>query len=254
MDIFIIVMLFIYGASFGSFYGVVADRLSNGLSIVRPPSFCDECKKNLKWFELIPIFSFIFQRGRCRNCKKKLSLFYPFVEILTGFLFIVSYLVFGFSFNFLISILISSYFVIVLVSDIKYYIIPDEVTVFLALSLVILNFINYGFDMGISFILQGLILFLVMFIAAILGKLLFKKECLGGGDIKLTFVTGLFLNVYNGLFSIFVASILAFPISLFILFKDKNHMIPFGPFLICASLIIYLMGFDISSFLENLIV
>ena len=252
MDIFILVVLFIYGACFGSFYGVVGDRLSNNLSIVKPPSFCDGCKRNLRWYELIPIFSFLLQKGRCKTCGKKLSFFYPFTEILTGLFFVISYLVFGFSFNFLISILISSYFVIVLVSDIKYYIIPDSVTFFFAASLIILNFVNYGFNRGISFIIQGIILFLVMLISAILGKLLFKKECLGGGDIKLMFVTGLFLNVYNGLFSIFLASLLALPISLIILFKDKNHMIAFGPFLLCASLIIYLTNFDILIFLENL--
>lgn len=252
MEIYIIIMLFIYGCVLGSFYGVVGERLANGKSIIKPPSSCTFCGKRLKWYELIPIFSFFIQKGRCNNCHEKLSLFYPFIEFLTGILFVISYFIFDFSYSFYISIFISSYLVIVIVSDIKYYVIPDEVTIFISLLLLIFNYFAYGYNYFISHLISSFSLFIFMYLLSFIGKIIFKKECLGGGDIKLMFVIGLFLNTYNGLFSVFLASALALPLSLYLVYKKKDSMVAFGPFLIIASLIIYFTGFDIVTFLSNL--
>lgn len=252
MEIYIIIMLFIYGTVFGSFYGVVGERLSNGKSIIKPPSSCDVCGKKLRWYELIPIASFVMQKGRCQTCKNKLSIFYPFIEILTGILFVISYLFFGFSSFFFISLLISSYFVIVIVSDLKYYVIEDSVTFFFVIVLSLLNFLIFGFDKGIHMLFNGLLLFFVMYLIMIVGSFIFKKECLGGGDVKLMFFIGLFLPFYNGLFSIFLSSFLALPFSIFVLLKKKSSMIPFGPFLLFSALFIYLTSFDIVEFLKNI--
>jgi len=103
MEIIYIVFIFIIGCIFGSFFNVVGYRVPNELSIVRPGSFCPKCKHSLRWYELIPIFSFLIQKGKCRDCKEKISIIYPVVELTTGILFVSSYLIFGFSNQFLVN-------------------------------------------------------------------------------------------------------------------------------------------------------
>ena len=252
MDIYIVIMLFIYGSVLGSFYGVVGDRLSEGKSIVKPASSCTFCGKRLKWYELIPILSFFVQRGRCNNCHAKLSFFYPFVELLTGILFVISYLLFHFSFSFFVSIIISSYLAIIIVSDLKYYIIADEVTICFSVILLFINFFFSYKEYFVDHLLSGILLFIFMYFVSVFGKIIFKKECLGGGDVKLMFFIGLFLSIYNGLFSVFLASFLALPVSLYSLFRKKNSMIAFGPFLLIGAYIVYITGFDILLFIKNL--
>ena len=92
------IFLFIVGIIFGSFYNVVADRLPNNESIIKPRSHCPNCNHVLKWYELIPLISFIIQRGKCRKCYYKMSIWYFLSELLTGLLFCLSYYLFGFSY------------------------------------------------------------------------------------------------------------------------------------------------------------
>ena len=108
------IIVFIYGLLLGSFYNVVGYRIPNNMSIVRPGSFCPKCHHSLKWYELIPVFSFLIQKGKCRKCGCKISLFYPTIELTTGILFLVSYLIFGFTIEFVIALLIVSFLVIVI--------------------------------------------------------------------------------------------------------------------------------------------
>lgn len=252
MEVYYMVVVFIFGLLLGSFYNVVGYRLPKGLSIVKPGSFCPKCNHSLKWYELIPVFSFLIQKGRCRNCKCKISYFYPVIELLTGFLFLLSYIVFSFSPEFLISILISSFFVIVLVCDLQYLVIPDEVTFFFSFLLLVVKLIYFGLPSFGRALLYGLFLFSVMYILMLVGNMLFKKESLGGGDIKLMFFVGTILNPIEGLFSIFLASLIAFPVSLFIYFKKKNKVIPFGPFLLFSALLIFLFKIDAFSIINTI--
>ena len=122
----IIVYMFIIGAVLGSFYMVVGDRLPNNESIVVPRSHCSKCNHTLSWYELIPIVSYIIQRGKCKNCHTKLSISYMLIEILSGTLFALSYYLYGFNYEFFMSIIISSLLIIIYVSDFKYLIINDE--------------------------------------------------------------------------------------------------------------------------------
>lgn len=251
MQIYFTILTFVFGTLLGSFYNVVGYRLPKGLSLVKPKdSFCPKCNHSLKWYELVPIFSFLIQKGKCRKCKCKISLFYPCIEFTTGILFMLSYLKFGFTFEFLIAILISSFFVIVIVSDVNFLIIPDEVTIFFSLFVIIINFVAYGIDYGITSILYGFFLFIIMLIIMLFGNFIFKKESLGGGDIKLMFFVGTILNPINGFFQIFLSSFLALPISIFILLKNKKRAIPFGPFILMSLLIIYILQLDIVSLLS----
>ena len=251
MEIIIGIFVFIYGAVFGSFYNVVGYRLPNNLSIIKPKgSFCPNCKHQLKWFELIPIISYLIQGGKCTKCKKKIAIFYPLIETLTGVLFLVSYLVFGFTTEFVIAILLSSYFVIILVSDGKYMIIPDEVTIVVGILVFLTQILTYGPEYSLRALASGFAIFGIIFIFMKLTTMAFKKESLGGGDIKLEFVVGLVLGLVNGLFSIFIGSIIALPIALINQKINKTNMIAFGPFLLLGALIVYFFKLDIIEILK----
>jgi leader peptidase (prepilin peptidase)/N-methyltransferase len=253
MEILIGIIVFIYGTVFGSFFNVVGYRLPNNLSLVKPRgSFCPNCKHELKWFELIPVFSYLIQGGKCRECKQKIALFYPLIETLTGLLFLLSYLVFGFSSEFVIALLLSSYFVIVIVSDGKYMIIPDEVTIVIGGLVILVELITYGPLQFSSSIISGIALFGLLYIFMKITSKIFKKESLGGGDIKLEFVIGAALGFVNGIFSIFLGSILALPVALINQKVNKTNMIAFGPFLVIGALIIYFFKLDIVEILKHL--
>ena len=244
------IFLFIIGIIFGSFYNVVGTRIPNGESIIKPRSHCTNCNHVLKWYELIPIISYFVQLGKCRNCKKPISIFYPFIEIVTGLLFAVSFYSFGFSYELIICLLLVSFFSIVIVSDLNYMVIPDEVTITISILIIIVNFLNLGFYGGILKIFSGIITFLGMYLIMILGNIIFKKETLGGADVKLMFIAGLTLHPLLGIFVIFIASSIALPASILIYVTSRDHMIPFGPFLVASILLFYLLKIDISTFLN----
>lgn len=248
METYYLITIFILGLLFGSFFNVVGYRLPNDLSIVKPRSFCPTCNKQLKWYENIPLFSFIIQGAKCRSCKTKISLFYPFIELTTGVLFALSYYLFGFSETFYLAIIMSSYLVIVIVSDCKYMIISDEVTAISVILLIIVRFIHNPLLDSLYYILSGLALFMVMYLLMLMGNKIFKKESLGGGDIKLMLAVGIACGFLEGLFSIFLASFIALPISLVFYFKSKDNVVPFGPFLLIGALMMIIFKIDLSMF------
>lgn len=240
-----IVIFFIMGLIFGSFYNVVAYRLSNNISLINPVrSMCPNCKKELGILELIPIFSYVFLKGKCSICKEKISLFYPFIELLTGINFALSYYLSGFSIDLLIMLILFSYFSIVIYSDFKYMIIPDEVTIVTVILTLILIIIK-GLYLNI---LVGFISFLSTYLFAKIISLILKKDAMGGGDIKLMFFVGLLLN-YNALLAFFISSFLAFPAAFYVTVKNKNSKIAFGPFILLATIIIYIFKLDLINIL-----
>ncbi len=240
-----IVIFFIMGLIFGSFYNVVAYRLSNNISLINPVrSMCPNCKKELGILELIPIFSYVFLKGKCSICKEKISLFYPFIELLTGINFALSYYLSGFSIDLLIMLILFSYFSIVIYSDFKYMIIPDEVTIVTVILTLILIIIK-GLYLNI---LVGFISFLSTYLFAKIISLILKKDAMGGGDIKLMFFVGLLLN-YNALLAFFISSFLAFPAAFYVTVKNKNSKIAFGPFILLATILIYIFKLDLINIL-----
>jgi len=249
MEIIYIVFIFIIGCIFGSFFNVVGYRVPNELSIVRPGSFCPKCKHSLRWYELIPIFSFLIQKGKCRDCKEKISIIYPVVELTTGILFVSSYLIFGFSNQFLVALLVSSFTMIVIVSDINYLIIPDEITLFFCIFMFVVKLATEGVEQSILALLSGVFMFAFMYFIMKLGNFIFKKESLGGGDVKLMFFVGLTIGPILGMFSIFLSSLIALPLSLFVFLKDNDNVIPFGPFILIATFAIILFGIEASNIL-----
>lgn len=252
MEIVYTILMLIIGCIFGSFFNVVGYRVPKGLSIVSPGSFCPKCNHNLKWYELIPVFSYLIQKGKCRCCHEKISLIYPIIELTTGILFAVSYFVFGFSYDLILALIVVSFLVIVIVSDINYLVIPDEVTLFFSILVIAVKIAGEGIKVASLSVLSGLGLFILMYLFMLLGNFLFKKESLGGGDVKLMFFVGIVLGPILGTFTIFLSSLIAFPLSLIIYLKDKDNVIPFGPFILIAAFTIILFKIPAIDILELL--
>ena len=213
----------LFGLAVGSFLNVLIDRLPKGLDVIAGRSHCDYCKKNLRWFELIPILSFVFQRGTCRRCHKKLSWQYPLVEIATG----VGFVLLAPSYWYW---LIFSSLLVIFVADLKYQIIPD--------SMVVMGVIGVIGAIGVTGenILAGAgvsAFFLLLWLVT-------RGKGMGFGDVKLAFFMGLLLGFPN----IIIASYLAFltgaasGVILIILRKKKlKEKIAFGPFLVAGTVI-----------------
>ena len=254
MDIYYCIVLFIFGITLGSFYNVVGYRIPKGESIIYPSSHCTNCNHKLKWYELIPVFSFLFLRGKCSKCHQKISWFYTIFEFLTGILFVISYIIFKNNIlDLLVALTFISMIIIIFVSDYHYLIIPDSVLIFFGIVLFIELIIKNGFDGVYMPLINGLISFASMYLIKLLGDFLFKRESMGGGDIKLMFIIGMVIGFPEALFSIFVGSLIGLPLALIVLLKNKDHIIPFGPLLGIGSLIILFTQFDVMQFLNSLI-
>lgn len=253
MIVYYTIVLFIFGMVLGSFYNVVGYRLPKGESLVTPASHCPNCNHKLKAYELIPVFSFLFLGRKCLKCKQKISWFYSIFEFATGCLFAISYLVFGMSFELLLSLTLISMLLIIIISDYHYLIIPDEVLivsfVLISIELILINGVN-----GLLYsYLSGAICFGFMYVLKLFGDFVFKKESMGGGDIKLMFIIGMVLGWQLGIISVFVAAFIALPVSIIILIIKKDHVLPFGPFLSVATILLFLLNIDFN-FILNLFV
>lgn len=150
----------------------------------------------------------------------------------------IAFYSFSFSIDLLIVLVAISLTMIIFASDTTYLIIPDEVLTFFAVIFIILDIFKLGFVGSLKMIGGAVFLFLVMYALMKFGDFLLKKESLGGGDVKLLFVIGLVLEPLLGIVNIFLGSFIALPVSVFLYKKNKEHVIPFGPFLLVAFLII----------------
>lgn len=252
MEIYYTIFLFILGTIFGSFFAVIGSRMPKNESILFPPSHCTNCGHFLKPYELIPILSFLIQRGKCTKCKVYLSWKYPIYELATGVLFALCYVFFHFDANFIIGITFLSALMIIIISDIEYYIIPDEVILLFSILLCIEFIFYYGLKVSCLHIISGMASFILMYGVKRMGDYIFKKESMGGGDIKLMFLIGMVVGFPMSIITIFLSSFIGLPISLFILFYKKTNIIPFGPFLAVAAMILFFSQMDFPMFLQML--
>lgn len=253
LEIYLYVVLFVFGSIMGSFLNVLAVRLSNNESIIWPSSHCHNCQHKLKWYELIPVLSYVIQRGRSKCCKTRIPISYLIIEIVTGILYSVSYHSFGLSHNFVISLIFISALIVIIVSDIEYMIILDEIIASTSIIIILLYLIFFGLDYTVDKIVGGILSFATMYMIKILGDKLFKKESMGGGDIKLMFLFGLVIGYYLSICDIFLATFIAFPIAIYILLRRKDNLIPFGPFLAMGAILIHISKVDINSIINFLI-
>lgn len=260
MIIYYSIVFFIFGTVLGSFFNVVGYRLPRNESIVSPPSHCPNCNHRLKMGELIPIFSYIIQGGKCRSCHKHIPLYYPIFESLCGLAFLLAYLQYGLTLDIIIPITFISMLIIIMVSDYYYMIIPDEVLIFFGVAIILEKIIievfiqNGGWiPFGYS-LMSALGAFILMFLLKIFGDILFKKESMGGGDIKLLALFGLVIGIPDSIFAIVLGSVIGLPISLIVLMFKKSHIIPFGPFLALGAMIIVLFNLHIANIINLLVI
>ncbi len=253
MRIVYLICFFILGTVFGSFYNVLGTRIPLHKSIIHPRSHCEKCGHELKWYELIPILSFIFLKGKCANCKTKLSWLYPASELFCGILFMISFYSFGFSYNLLIALILSSASIMIIVSDLSYMIIPDRFIVIPIILVLLIKLIFLGFREFSFSLFSGILAFGIMFAIMKFGEYIFKKECLGGADVKLMFLIGVTLEPLLSLLVIILASVIALPVSLFLMAKNKESIIPFGPFIMIGLLIIFFTKLNSGEIIEFLL-
>ena len=245
--------MFVIGTIMGSFFNVIGHRLSKNESAIKPRSHCEFCGHILAWYELIPIISFLIQGGKCRKCRAKLSWWYPLIEIITGLFFVGCYLYYGFTYDLLLALIISSVLIITCISDFNYLVILDEVLVVSSLAALVVIFLKEGFNGLIISLLSGLLMFFFMLMVKIVGDKAFKRESLGGGDIKLSLFIGLVLGYKLSFINLVLASFLALPVAFYYLVKLKDREVPFGPFLIISTFIIYIFSTQILEFIDLLI-
>lgn len=254
METIYLIIFFIIGSVMGSFYHVIATRLSNGRSIVTPASHCEKCNHKLKWYELIPVVSYLIQGGKCRECKCKLPISYFLMELCTGILYAVCYHVFDLELELIVALIFVSSLITIIISDIEYMIILDEVLIFAVLAIILVYLVDIGIYDTCLKIVSGVGAFVTMLLIKKIGDILFKQESLGGGDIKLMFLVGLVIGYPMSVCNIFFATFIAFPIALYLLVSKKDNIIPFGPFLSMAAILLYIWGInftDVINFIIN---
>lgn len=254
MEVIFYIFIFLFGAIIGSFLNVVIYRLGTGSSIARGRSMCFSCGKTLSWYELIPVFSFLIQRGKCRTCKSKISWQYPVVEVTTGLLFLLTW-----TSGFQVAELfyywaIMAILVVIAVYDIRHKIIPNGFAYsFITLSAVPLVWMS-GFQMWDW--LAGPILFLPF--AGLWA--VSRGTWMGFGDAKLAWGIGWFLGLYAGVSAIILAfwigavwglGLIALSHAHRLLLSGKRFTIkseiPFGPFLIFGTLLVFFFNIDVFS-------
>lgn len=260
----IAILLFIVGIVFGYIFTNIGYRLPINESLFSE-SKCDQCNHTLTFKEKIPIISYIIQKGKCNYCNQKISVIYIVFELLTGLLFSATYLTFmdfnNSIFKILLSLVFISTLIIIMFSDIKYMLIPNELLIISASIIVVLkvylDFLNEEtvtlLDMGYDILFMAIdaaIMFIIMFLIKKIGDFVFKKESLGGGDIKMMTLVAVVLGYKMSIVVIFLASFLALPFSIVAAYKKDRVMLPFGPYLAIASIIIYLCNIDFDMVLD----
>lgn len=233
------IYLFILGLILGSFYNVVGIRTADKQSIVSPRSHCPSCKHQLSALELIPVVSYLLQKGRCKQCQTKISVKYPLFEFITASLFTISPMMVGWSKELLIVLLLISLVIIVTISDLYKMLIPNQVLLFFALVTLAMRVwlpLAPWWDAYAGAVLGFLILFLIAIIS---------KGGMGGGDIKYFSVLGLFLGMKGIVLTLVLAAFLGAVFGLVLLLLKKiarKQPLPFAPFIGAAALISYFYG------------
>lgn len=256
--ILIPIMVFGLGLIIGSFLNVVIFRLNTGRSVVSGRSKCSSCSRKLEWYELIPVFSFLALRGKCRTCKNEISFQYAIVELLSAVSFVLiymrivvvgnlspmSWIVFAFS------AVISSLLIVIFIYDLRHKIIPDKVVypfILLALFSIVWRGITMpGFLIGSS-VVDGVLVALPFFLLWFLSK----GRLMGFGDVKLSLGIGWLLGLASGFAAIIISFWVGGVVGLLLIAVSKKYamksQVPFAPFLIIGVLVAGLWGLTISS-------
>ena len=239
----------LFGLVIGSFLNVLIYRMPREESIVFPGSHCTACGHELKWYELIPLFSYLFLRGKCHSCKVKISPIYPFVEVLNSLFYVLVFLKFGYSLDSIIYSLVTSALIAIAFIDFKNQIIPDELNVFI----LILGIIKLAYSFSLSNLLASTIGLLAgggffLLLAVVTGG------AMGGGDIKLMGALGFLLGWKQIILVSFFSFILGALISVALIatkIRKMKDYIPFGPFIVLSGIIAIFFGASLISYYLN---
>lgn len=235
-------LLVLLGFAIGSFLNVCIYRLPIKESVVFPPSHCIICKKRLKPIDLVPVFSYISIKGRCRYCGSKVSLRYPIVEVLTAFLFILCFNVIGLSEELIKALTLTSFIIVITYIDYDHQLILDKVLIWLAGVGVVIN-LSLGSVSITDMLIAGLTGGGTMLIIALI-----SRGGMGGGDIKFVAALGLWLGLKLTLLTLFLSFVLGGlggAIVLLLKLKNRKDLIPFGPFIALGAFISMLYGNEI---------
>ncbi len=262
---------FIIGMCVGSFLNVCIYRLPREISIIKPFSFCPECKISLKWYDNIPILSYFLLRGKCRNCHKKITLRYPLVEFITGCLFFFLYNRFSLSLDFFKFVFFFSLLIVVSFVDIDYHAIPvyfcflgilvglffafyESVIIykqgFIDNLPIIVAFKGLIFGLGFTYFfkLMGDIILNIYLSLRKKDSIEGERESLGLGDVDFMGMVGIFLGIKLTVTVFFIAPFIALFYSIFAIIFKKSHLIPYLPYLSLAAFISFIWGRNIITF------
>ncbi len=240
-----VIVVAILGLVVGSFLNVCIYRIPRNKSIVYPPSFCPSCGRRIKWYDNIPVVSYILLKGRCRFCGSKISLLYPVVELLTAVYTVLVYLKFGITILCVFYLIFGYMLIVGSFIDLFHYIIPDRISLGLAVLGIIFGLIGHRLLHSIFGFAFG---FVLLYVVAVFGKAIFKKEAMGGGDIKLLGGIGSFIGIKGVLFTLFVASFLGSFVGIVLIASGKANLsnrIPFGPYLSLAAIVFVFVGREV---------
>ena len=248
------VFIFLLGAAIGSFLNVCIYRIPHpdpDLSVFSPiRSFCPACKETIKTYDNIPILSYLLLRGKCRHCRAAISVLYPLVELATAGLFLVMYYRFGLTFELLLALVFVAVLVPIFVIDAQIYIIP---TVLVRTGLIL----GFGIVCAIAYqradvwylltrLIGAVAGRIVFWLIAVIGKKIYRKTAMGGGDVELMTLNGLFLGAWPELAMVIGFSSLGGAIVGTTLIvsgvKSRESPIPYGPFLAGAAVVVLLWG------------
>lgn len=235
MNILNFILIFVFGSMLGSFLNVVIYRLPREKSIIYPNSKCPKCNSDIKFYDNIPILSWIFLGGKCRYCKETISIRYPLNELITASLLCIAYYIFGLNWKWIFITYFISLMIVISWIDIDYMLILDSLTYPGIIVGIIYNFLN---NKIIDSILGAILGYTILFIIAKLSLIFLKKEGMGLGDVTFITLIGAWLGM-NYLFgTLFIGFLLGsiFGVGLY-LYRKKSDYFPFGPFLALGGLI-----------------
>jgi leader peptidase (prepilin peptidase)/N-methyltransferase len=239
MTTLILVYAFIFGLIIGSFLNVCIYRIPKKMSIAWPASSCPACSAKIKWYDNVPVLSFLILRGKCRKCKEKISWQYPAVEFFTALVTALFVFKFGFTAWTPVALFVVYCLIILSVIDMRLMIIPDRFSIGLIFVGLAVSFINPAFsgaslDKFLSSLTGGAAGFFGLWAIALIGQILFRKESMGGGDIKLMGAIGALSGVFGVINALVISSfsgILYFGVLVLIRKPLSSGTISFGPFL-----------------------
>lgn len=244
----VILFIFLIGLSIGSFLNVVIFRLDKKGGVLTGRSECPKCKKQLKWYELFPVLSYVFLKGRCRNCKDKISPVYPLTELITAFCFLLFYAVYKsvFGVEFFYYLLIITSFIALIFFDYLYFLIPDKIILPLIFTSLVFNYF-FRRPEFMALLLSALTLggiFAIIYLVS-------NGEWVGFGDAKLLFLIGLTLGYPLGFLSLMLSVWLAALVGVGLMVSGKasrKTALPFGSFLAGVSIMVIIFQNEINQF------